>query len=250
MLLARGFTSDVYLWKDGQVLKLFHAGVPASKADREYRITRALHSAGLPVPATYEQIAVRDRFGIVFEHVQGRSMLLQVQARPWTLFTAVRQFADLHAQIHRCVSSLDLPSQREWIGGAIDQSAVLSQTEKEAAGRTLAELPDGSTLCHGDFHPENILCTKRGPIVIDWGAATRGDPLGDIACTSHLIQTASLPPWTPRYMHMLLRYSRLLIHRSYLNRSLHLHSGTRDQIRKWESLLAVARPWRVSPSTS
>jgi aminoglycoside phosphotransferase (APT) family kinase protein len=29
---------------------------------------------------------------------------------------------------------------------------------------------------HGVFHPANVLFTAGGPIVIDWGRATRGDP--------------------------------------------------------------------------
>ena len=240
-LVGKGFTSDVYAWGERQVLKLFHSGSSAAeRAAREYNVTRSVYAAGLPAPATYELITIEGRPGIVFERVDGLSMFSQVQARPWTLFTAVRQLADLHAQIHRCVCPAELPSQRERIARKIDESPDLSVEQKQAAWRALADLPDGTALCHGDFHPGNILFSARGPIVIDWGRATRGDPLGDVACTSRLIQIASLPPWAPRYMHPLLKYSRPLLHRSYLKRCLRLHAGTRQQIKNWEVPLAAA----------
>lgn len=247
--MGQGFTSDVHAWGQGRVLKLFHRWVPAYRVEREYNVTRAVHAAGLPAPATYDLLTIEDRAGIVFERLEGLSMLRHVQSKPWTLFRAIRQLAQLHAQIHRCACPVELPSQREWIRGGIDRSPVLSATQKETARRALADLPDGTALCHGDFHPENVLFTPRGPMVIDWETATRGDPLGDVAGTSRLIRTASLPPWTPRYMHRLLRCSRGLLHRSYLRRCLQLHVGTRQQIENWEApLAAAATSWRVPAS--
>src|SRR5687768_9068383 len=57
-LLARGFTSDVYDWEQGRVLKLFFPGLPHEKAEREFRVTRAVHAAGLPAPAAFEVIEI------------------------------------------------------------------------------------------------------------------------------------------------------------------------------------------------
>src|SRR3954463_16764254 len=82
---------------EGRVLKLFHGWVPLYRAQREYNVTRAVHAAGLPAPAAYEFVTINDRSGIVFERIEGLSMLRHVQARPWTLFSAVKRLAELHA---------------------------------------------------------------------------------------------------------------------------------------------------------
>src|SRR5205814_1676643 len=95
----------------------------------------------------------------------------------------------------------------------------------------------------GDFHPENILLTPRGPIIIDWDSATRGHPLGDVACTSFLFQKASLPPWTPWHMHLLLKCCRSLLHNTYLRRYLQLRPGTHQQIAAWLKPFAHADPF-------
>jgi uncharacterized protein (TIGR02172 family) len=243
--IGKGFCADVYAWGEGRVLKLFHGRESHEQAQREFAATRAVHSAGLPVPAAMEVSEVEGQFGIVFERIEGVSLLEYTQARPWTLFQSIRQLADLHAQIHRCTAPPGLPSLKERILARIEASDS-PEVDKQSARSRLAELPDGTALCHGDFHPANVLMTSRGPVLIDWSSASSGDPMGDIACTSRLMRVADLPPWAPGYMHLILRCLRHVMHRSYLNRSLRLHAGTRRQIEAWQLPIAVAaRSWRV-----
>ena len=57
--------------------------------------------------------------------------------------------------------------------------------------RTLAELHarlhaipyGGERLLHLDFHPDNVLLSRRGPVVIDWSNARAGEPALDVAMT-------------------------------------------------------------------
>ena len=44
--------------------------------------------------------------------------------------------------------------------------------------------PERPALCHGDFHPFNVMLSPRGPIVIDWNNAHIGNPLEDVALLS------------------------------------------------------------------
>ena len=245
VLLGKGFMAEVFVWEEGRVLKLFHAGVEPAHAEREYKATRAVYEAGLPVPACYELIEIEGRSGIVFERVDGVSMMRYVQRKPWTTFRLTRQLAELHAHIHRCACPVELPSQREWFASRIE-GVDLSESEKETVRRSLAALPDGASICHGDFHPENVLLTSRGPVVIDWDSATRGHPLGDVACTSRLFRNAGLPPGVPRFMRLLVKCSRSALHRTYLKRYLQVQSGSRTQIEEWQNTIAAALgPWRV-----
>lgn len=244
-LVGKGFCSDVYEWGEGRALKLFYNWAARERADREFRITRIVHAAGFPAPAAYEVVEVENRWGIVFERVEGVSMLGYTQARPWALFNVIREFAALHAQIHSRNAPAGLPSLRERIRSRID-AADCPEADKQAARAHLAELADGTTLCHGDFHPGNVLLTERGPVVIDWSSGSSGDPIGDVAWTSRLMRHASLPDWSPGYMHLMLKCLRSVMHRSYLKRYFHLRPGRCEQVEAWQAPLAVAaRSWRV-----
>jgi aminoglycoside phosphotransferase (APT) family kinase protein len=247
-LVGKGLCSDVYAWGAGRVLKLFRGPATRDRAEREYAATRAAHAAGAPAPAAFEVVEVEGRPGLVLERVEGVSLLRHTQARPWAVFDAVRLLAELHARVHRCPAPAGLRSQRERLAAGIEASDAPAAARQAARDR-LSRLPDGEALCHGDFHPENVLLGPRGPVVIDWGSASRGDPLGDVACTSRLMRTAGLPPWAPWFAHLLLRCLRPLLHRSYLRRNFRLQGGTRRQVEAWQAPLAVAaRSWRV-PAT-
>jgi aminoglycoside phosphotransferase (APT) family kinase protein len=56
----------------------------------------------------------------------------------------------------------------------------LSQETKSTILASLGELPNGNVICHGDFHPKNVLITTEGPVIIDWADATLGHPLADV----------------------------------------------------------------------
>ena len=53
-------------------------------------------------------------------------------------------------------------------------------TEGQALLEAIAEMPDGDRLCHGDFHPLNILGDTADPLIIDWPDARRGEPAADV----------------------------------------------------------------------
>src|SRR5437879_4713582 len=132
-LVGRGFCSDVYAWGAGRVLKLFHVAMPADRAEREFRATRAVHAAGLPAPAAYELVERDGRRGIVLERIDGLSVFDYTQRRPWAIFKAIRLVAELHAQINRCSAPPELPPQRDWIASRIHSVPDMNESERSAA---------------------------------------------------------------------------------------------------------------------
>ena len=240
-LIGQGRTAGVYAWGEGRILKLYQEWMPASAVEREYIVTCAAHDAGLPVPAAYELIEMEGRHGIIFERIVGTSLLASLQKKPWTLVAVARRLGELHAQIHANPAPADLPGQRQQIEEGILAGRDLPEAGRTAALAHLRQLPEGQALCHGDFHPDNILLSARGPVIIDWLTGTRGDPLADVARTSLLFETAGLPPGTPAIAGLVINLSRSLLHSIYLGRYLQLHPARRGQIDCWRLPLLAAR---------
>jgi aminoglycoside phosphotransferase (APT) family kinase protein len=236
--IARGRTAEVFTWQDGQVLKLFYDWVPPSWVETEAKASRAVYKAGLPAPAVGGVVEADGRRGIIFERVEGPSVLAEWKSKPWLLVRSARQLAELHAAIH-ALPGAGLPAYRERLEGSIRATQALPAHLKDAALSALARLPDGDALCHGDFHPDNVIMTARGLIIIDWMTAVRGNPLADVARTSLLLRLGALPPGTRGVW--LIEMARQLYHAVYLRRYLQLHPALREDIAAWQMPVAAAR---------
>jgi uncharacterized protein (TIGR02172 family) len=237
-LIGQGRTAEIYASGDTQALKLYYADWSASWVEQEAQVSRAVATTGLPVPATGKVLAVDGRFGILFERVLGPSMLQQFSARPWTVAHSLRVFVDLHLAMHtRHVPGL--PSQREQLARSISEAPAASATIRAQALEQLDRLPDDHVLCHGDYHPDNILMTQTGPVIIDWGSASNGHPLADVARTELLLQMGEPPP--SQKNRWLLTSARTLVRRAYIRRYLRLRPASARELAVWRFPIAVAR---------
>jgi Ser/Thr protein kinase RdoA (MazF antagonist) len=236
--IAQGRTAEIYAWKEGQVLKLFYDWMSASGVEYEARVARSVHASGLPVPAVGEIVILQGHHGLVYERVDGPSMLQVFKTRPWKVFHFARLLAELHATMHT-QKIPDLPSQRERLQYKIQHAKPLPEGVRQAALKALEGLPDGDRLCHGDFHPDNILMTKSGPIIIDWMDATRGNPILDVARSSILIGGKSLPPGTS--LGWVIQILRNWFHRTYLNHYFHLRPDDHSLLEVCIPIVAAAR---------
>ena len=245
-LVGTGLTSEVFSWGDDHVLKLFLPWVASATIEREFGVTQAICASGVPTPAAIEILQVGERRGIVFERIRGMSLLKRVEGRPWMLFAGARQLAELHARIHACAAPDQLPTQRGQLERWIDEADDFTHEQKERARRHVSKLPAAACLCHGDFHPDNILLTESGPKIIDWSAATRGHPLADVARTSVLFESANLPPTSPVHIRFLMKIARRMLHSAYLKRYLQLSPAALEEIEFWRVPQRMAgSAWRA-----
>ena len=242
--IAFGRTAEIYPWKDNQVLKLFYDWFSLESIEYEARIARAVHASGLPVPAVGEILRVKDRNGLVYERVDGVSMLEVVFRKPWTAFHYGRRMAELHAEMHASTVEVKLPFQREKLTRRIGESKILPPNLISGLMAALASLPDGGQLCHGDFFPGNIMLTGRGEIIIDWIDASSGNPLADVARTTIIILGAVEASQLPN---PLLKAVARLFHAAYLRRYFALRTGGEEQYRRWLPVMAGARVWEEMP---
>ena len=237
-LIGYGRTADIFALGNHQVLKLYHENWPAAVAKEEERIGRQVHGMGLPVPEVFRTVEDEGRFGVIYERVDGPTMLQQFSKKPWTLHHLMAAFADLQVAIHQHLVS-DLPSRRDEIVGSIENAPSVPVSMKEAAVNVVERLPEQSFLCHGDFHPAQIIMSKNGPIVIDWITAAKGSPAADVARSS-LILRLGAPP-AGRTSERLINVARSYAHFRYMKRYLTNGSIDRPAIDDWALPVAVDR---------
>lgn len=237
--LARGRTAEIYLWGD-HVLKLFKPGITSAAVEQEFKINSHVQKTGLPVPKTIDIVEVDGRKGIIYQSISGSSMLKQISTKPWTLKKEAHRLAELHLAIHG-YSVSNLPEQKLNLENEISSGELLSTHSREIILEVLARLPDRHQLCHGDFHPDNILLSPAGPIIIDWMTGSSGEPLGDVARTLLLLRVASPLLAHSYFTRKLIDFVRINFYGNYLKHYLKLTNTSFAQIQRWELPIAAAR---------
>ena len=94
---ATGRTAEIFAWQGDKVLKLFLPSIPVDWIDQETETGRYIQGAHLPVPKLYERVTVSGREGLVYERVDGPSLLTELATRPWKVTRSARLLARLHA---------------------------------------------------------------------------------------------------------------------------------------------------------
>ncbi len=188
--LATGGTAELFALDDARVVKLYWQGATMEAAEREAGRTMIAGELGAPAPRVFDLASFEDRLGVVFERLDGPSMLAVLAEDPDRVEALGRQLAELQAGFNAC-SAPRLTPQREQLVRRLNLGPLPARNKPQVLAR-LRELGDGQALCHGDLHPGNVIMTAGGPRVIDWFDATAGDPAGDLARTCVLLQYARL----------------------------------------------------------
>lgn len=236
---AQGRTADVYDWDDGHIIKLFHNWFELQNIEYEFKVARAVHDSGVKSPEVKELIRVQGRNGLIYERVAGKSMLDMFQRKPWRLFRFAHILAGLQAQMHECVfDSPGIPAQRKRLQNKINHADALSAPLKESLLNALQSLPDGDRVCHGDFHPANVVISGEDARVIDWMDASRGNPLADVARTSIILLGAAESEEIP---HRFIKALVKIFHSIYLRDYFRLRPGNKDEYRRWLPIVGGAR---------
>ncbi|MEU8084143.1 phosphotransferase [Micromonospora sp. NPDC049101] len=146
--LASGRDADVFAIDDRRVLRRYRSGGDVAA---EAAVMAYVGSLGFPVPTVYEARGT----DLVMERLDGGTMLSALIAGQLDALAAADCLADLHRRLHA------LPPR-------------------------LGER-DGDRILHLDLHPDNVMLTSRGPVLIDWRNATEGPPELDVALSAVIL---------------------------------------------------------------
>lgn len=177
----------------------------------------------------------------MLERLDARDLLTSALRRPWELAAVPAILAQVHARLHETPAPPELPDLRAEVAMRL-RSQFVPPDVRAAAERALQGLRDGERLCHGDFHPRNVLRRRSGGYaVIDWKAASRGDPNADIARTRLLLTGAWIPGAGPRRLQLLLWPFRRALYSAYLSAYERRRELERSAVAAWVPVLAAAR---------
>jgi len=239
--VAEGREAEMFAWEDGSILRLMREPGADGRNQGQAAAMEAARSRGVRVPAVLGATTVVGRPGLIMERIDGPDLLTLIGRRPWTVFRVARICGEVHAQLHEVQAPRVIPPLKEALKRRIPAAGPLPPHLAEFALRALDGLPEGDALCHGDFHPGNILLAGAEPVLIDWTNATRGDAAADVARTRMMLRLGEAPPGSPFVLRALALVGRNLLLSQYLRSYRRLRPLDMDAVKRWEIPIAAAR---------
>ena len=198
-IIGQGATTTIY--RDGDKALKLYANAPHDEADNEALRQRFAYGTGLPVPAVYGVRRLGDKAVVLeMEYIDGHPIMRHGMGEDESR-DAIDILVRLQCDVHK-VCARGLPKQTDRIARKIKDTPHLDDPMKGKLLSLLTRLDDGrDCLCHGDFHPLNIIFDGSRHWIIDWVDATSGSPLAD-ACRTYLIFMQHISPLADDYLRL------------------------------------------------
>ncbi|MDE7554096.1 aminoglycoside phosphotransferase family protein [Bacillus tropicus] len=222
--IAKGNTAEIYLY-DNKIMKLFKDYLPNTESMNEAKKQKYAYSCGLSVPNVFEVTKIQNRQAIIMEYVKGDSigdlLLNNLNEAEYYINICVNEQKKIHAIR---VNTDEIESMRERLERQIKSVHKLDEKQKESILNKLYSIKFEPRLCHGDFHPFNLILSNKSVNIIDWVDASSGDIRADVFRT-YLLYSQSSVELAEMYLHIYCRNTGL----------------SRDEIFQWAPIIIAAR---------
>jgi aminoglycoside phosphotransferase (APT) family kinase protein len=215
-------------WRGPLVVRMLPSPDRAPQAAREAEVQGWSADRGYAAPRALAVLGPDDGFDLptqVMERAPGTTMLDAFTAKPWRARRLVDQLARLALRLHALTTDgfpadgATLVDHRlnlsRHVVSRLDRPRLAAALERaEALAATAMDGPH--VVCHGDFHPLNVMVDGDQASVIDWTDAGVGPREADVARTALLFHVARIAatsgverqalrlagPWlSKRYLH-------------------------------------------------
>ncbi|MBN1433101.1 MAG: aminoglycoside phosphotransferase family protein [Methanomicrobiaceae archaeon] len=182
-MIGSGQSAVIYA-RDGVAAKVYRKGQPKKQVYQEAFTLAVVKDAGIPAPDIYCVETFRGRTAILMDQIRGDSLFDLATRYPEKAEEYMDTAVDLQKAMHE-VKTTEFRPLKLVLYGTILVSPGLDEDEKKKLCGMLDDLPDGYSVCHGDFHGGNVLFDGKSYIIIDWAEVSCGDPAAD-ACRSYM----------------------------------------------------------------
>lgn len=254
-ILGKGKSGTVYQAANGKAVKIYRKDFGEAEVLKEFQAAVLMEDYRIPANKVYEIVKSGDSFGIVFEFVQGVSLLNCVFNEPSKLDYYAAIYSRALRELHNVVVEQDYGlSVRHVFEEKIESISAFDRDEYDVIKMTLHMIPDRLNLVHMDATPANLLIRSDGSYSwVDLESCGTGHPVYDLQklfCPDFIENLPGFHPGVAR----ILRNLWECVNRNYFseidkNRMPAIHRGIR--FLSFLSLLYIMqREMRESPFLS
>lgn len=235
-------SSEVFGYGEDKLLKLFFADANKEFIDNEEINSKETFEKGVSEVELYDRVKIEGRDGLIIKKLPGKTLLAILNENPAFLEQIPSVMAGLQLKAHSTKTSVIRP-YKDLLQSALAAESLnfLSDEQRSKANHYVDQLPEGDSILHLDYHPDNVMSDETDSFVIDWATAARGVPSADVATTVYLISNGEVPPGTPPEEAAIIEQIRVIILEKYLENYRAKSPISDEELDSWKLAVLVAR---------
>jgi aminoglycoside phosphotransferase (APT) family kinase protein len=204
--IAIGNTAKIYLYEN-KIYKLFNDYLPDTESSYEANKQKYAYSCGLAVPKVIDVTKIGGKQAVVMEYTRGKTLgdLLKNDMKHAEHYMGI--FVDLQQKIHQVIAN-ELEPMSKKLNRQIRSAHNLDERLKNALLQKLDSISFANRLCHGDYHPFNVIIGNDKMTIIDWVDSSSGDMRADVYRT-YLLCSQFSTELADMYLHLYCERSGL-----------------------------------------
>ena len=171
------------IYRDGDAcVKVFDSSYSKADVLNEALNQARIEETGLNIPKIREVTMIDGKWAIVSDYIKGKTLSQLMKEDPDNKSKYIEMLVDLQIEVQSKTCPL-LNKLKDKMNRKIGMSELDATTRYDLHTR-LEGMPKHTKVCHGDFHPSNIIIAEDGtPYILDWSHATQGNASADAART-------------------------------------------------------------------
>lgn len=171
------------IYRDGDAcIKVFDSSYSKADVLNEALNQARIEETGLNIPRIREVTMVDGKWAIVSDYIKGKTLSQLMKEDPDNKSKYIEKLVDLQLEVQSKTCPL-LNKLKDKMNRKICLSELDATTRYDLHTR-LEGMPKHTKVCHGDFHPSNIIISDDGTAyILDWSHATQGNASADAART-------------------------------------------------------------------
>ncbi len=240
VLLTTGGEAEIYDLDPDRILRVLWRDNGKSE-EKDVILQEILANESIHVPKVYEYLHIQDRAACIMEKIHGDTLTNEMRKNIRVLVKVPHILAELQKKVSSIVMPDSYPSIRD-LFTFVTEHGRLQDKELTAF---VAQLFNGqrteSMLCHGDFHPGNILVSNETMTIIDWSGSYSGNPIADIAHTYILMRQMPRLPGQSTGNYRVMSFVARIIAARYLNAAKNLWGFDWATFSAWTVIMSFQR---------
>ena len=200
-LIVKRPNKEVYKDK-GRTIKLFVENYSKANILNEAVNQARIEETSINVPSLLEVTKINNRWALISEYIEGTTLEELMNNNPEKEDEYLNLFVDTQIKVLAERAPL-LGRIKDKMKRKITTTDIIDNSTKYELLQRLESMPTEYSVCHGDFHPSNMVIKGDGGIyIIDWAHVTQGSPVFDGARTYLLFSIEGREMLAKKYLEL------------------------------------------------